>query len=322
MKNVIVSLIAISFLFEAQALADQMYGILMVVKGSVKIQNASKQSTDAKVGSKVQVGDTIITGEDARAKVVMSDRNVINVNPNTQVVISAYKNDAATGEKNVELNLLQGKVRNNVEQTYDGEKSKFLIKTPTAVAGVRGTQFLAGFDPGTRMTSIVTFKGAVSLASIGANGKVIGAPVMVKKGQMTHVAPNAIPENPKAVPKEDLKKMDGDSTATAQNKDSRDSKGSKESKNSKDKDSKDASNSKEKRETASEGLTTREPVPTSQPSMVDSRDMDASQATSINIPTAAPAVTPPPINKTPAPISTPNPYLIPQKSNVNVRIQN
>ncbi|HEY8270856.1 MAG TPA: FecR family protein [Pseudobdellovibrionaceae bacterium] len=330
MKNVFFGVIAFCFVFalEAQALADQMYGVLMVVKGSVKIQNTSKQSSDAKVGGKVLEGETIITGADARAKVVMSDRNVINVTPNTQVTITSYKNDSATGEKNVELNLLKGKVRNNVEQTYDGEKSKFLIKTPTAVAGVRGTQFLAGFDPGTRMTSIVTFKGSVSLASLGANGKIIGVPVTVKKGEMTTAAPNAPPEAPKAVPKEDLKKMDGDSTASLQNKESKEvkeSKDSKEPKEAKDsKDSKEASNGKEqKRDVASDAPAAKEPS-AAQPTMIDRSDIDPNQATTVNIPTTTSQPTPPPKSTPPPPISTPSPLVRPGKSNVNVRpvIQN
>lgn len=202
------------------ALAEPMYGVLMVVKGSVKVQNASKQSTDAKVGGKVQEGDTIITGADSRAKVVMSDRNVINVNPDTQIQIAKYENDAATGKKNVEMNLLQGKVRNNVEQTYDGEKSKFLIKTPTAVAGVRGTQFLTGYDIKTKMTSVVTFKGAVALATVGANGA-LGVSVTVKKGQMSNAAPNSTPDAPKSVPKDDMKRLDGETTASMSNKESK-----------------------------------------------------------------------------------------------------
>ncbi|WP_413289575.1 FecR domain-containing protein [Bdellovibrio sp. HCB337] len=208
-----VSLVSILFFASSAAFAEPMYGVLMVVKGSVKITNAGK-TADGKVGGKVYEGDKIATGADSRVKIVMSDRNVINVSPDSEMVIAKYENDAATGKKDVELNLLKGKVRNNVEQTYDGEKNKFLIKTPTAVAGVRGTQFLAGFDPSTRMTSIVTFKGSVNLASVGPQGKPIGAPVIIKKGEMTQAGPDKAPDKPKAVPKEDMKKMDGESTAS------------------------------------------------------------------------------------------------------------
>ncbi|MBS1969163.1 MAG: FecR domain-containing protein [Bdellovibrionales bacterium] len=283
-------------LVSVAAWAEPMYGVLMVVKGSVKVQNASKQTTDAKVGSKVAEGDTVITAADSRAKIVMSDRNVINVNPDTQVQIAKYENDAASGKKNVEMNLLQGKVRNNVEQTYDGEKNKFLIKTPTAVAGVRGTQFLAGFDPKTKMTSIVTFKGAVTLASIGANGAMIGTPVVIKKGEMTQSAPDKTPEAPKAVPKEDMKKMDGESTAS-----------NKESKKDGDQKREVASeSSSSSKETAKEGVPAG--LPPAPAPMVDAKDMDAG-AISKDIKVQTSVVgTPPPTAPTPpktAPTATP-----------------
>lgn len=239
------STVFVMSMVSVSALAEPMYGVLMVVKGSVKVQNASKQTTDAKVGGKVMEGDTIITAADSRAKVVMSDRNVINVNPDTQVQITKYENDAASGKKNVEMNLLQGKVRNNVEQTYDGEKSKFLIKTPTAVAGVRGTQFLTGFDIKTRMTSIVTFKGAVTLATLNANGK-LGTAVTIKKGQTSSAAPNATPDAPKSVPKDDMKRLEGDTTASMSNKET-----------SKDT-AKETTNGEQKRDVASDSGTSKD----------------------------------------------------------------
>lgn len=312
------STVLFSVFISASAFAESMYGVLMVVKGSVKVQSASKQTTDAKVGSKVIEGDTIITGADARAKVVMADRNVINVNPDTQVVIAKYENDAASGKKNVEMNLLQGKVRNNVEQTYDGEKNKFLIKTPTAVAGVRGTQFLAGFNPQTQMTSIVTFKGSVTLASVGPNGTIIGKPVTVNKGQMTSSSANSAPEAPKSVPKEDIKKMDGESTASNSNKGSSDTK------------SADSKGSDSKRDVASDAGGAPSKAPGTGPSgggnsMIDKADMNQGMADGIKVQGPPP---PPPTQTTtttPTAVATPPPAVqnlirnTSGKTKVNVR---
>lgn len=324
------SLMCLMVFTSTAALAEPMYGVLMVVKGSVKITNASKQTVDGKVGGKVFEGDSIATGADSRAKIVMQDRNVINVNPDTQLAITKYENDAASGKKNVEMNLLQGKVRNNVEQTYDGDKSKFLIKTPTAVAGVRGTQFLAGFDAKTKMTSVVTFKGSVTLATVSPSGAVIGTPVTIKKGEMTQASPDKMPEAPKAVPKEEMKKMDGESTASHQNKDSNgqgeqkretasdqgDNSG-KEKKDSASTDKKEASKDGAKREVASEGPTSG-PSANSPgappPAMIDSRDMDMGMAKSIQD-VRAPTMAPPP------PLAAPTPPKI-DSSIVNSIIQN
>ncbi len=204
-------------LFATKAKSENQYGLFMVVKGDVKVISGTKAPFPVKVGSKVMVGDVVTTGVDSRAKVVMADRNVINISPDSRMQINKYSADSKTGAKEVEIKLDQGKIRNNVEQSYDGEKSKFILKTPTAVAGVRGTQFVTSFDSKTQKTSIVTMKGQVTFASV-LNGKVIGKPVVVNKGESTTSSAGAPPEAPKAVPKSELKEMDKDSTAASKSK--------------------------------------------------------------------------------------------------------
>lgn len=297
-----ISILSVAFFWSLFAAAEPMYGVLMVVKGTVKVTTPQNQTTDAKVGGKVQEGDKIVTAADSRAKIVMADRNVINVNPDTEMVISKYENDAVSGKKNVELNLLKGKVRNNVEQTYDGEKNKFLIKTPTAVAGVRGTQFLAGFDPKTRMTSIVTFKGAVTLASVNPQGSVIGAPVLIKKGEMTQAAPEAVPDTPKPMPKEEIKKLDGESTASLKGKNA-------------------APEGEPQREVASEGGVSKN----SPAEMIDVKDKDLGMAKEFkDVRVEAPltpkvVATPPVVQTTPPPIVNSIISNTNQKTQINVR---
>ncbi|MBC7741350.1 MAG: FecR domain-containing protein [Bdellovibrionaceae bacterium] len=197
-------MLILSILFMATAQAD--YGMFMVVKGDVKVQDAKNQINAAKVGLKVAVGDTIISAVDSRAKIVMSDRNVISISPSTKIKIEKYQ----TGEnKNVELKLTQGKVRNTVEQTYDGEKTKFLIKTPTAVAGVRGTEFVTSFDAKTKVTEVVTLKGQVALSN-----PITLATVMVNKGEESSMKKDQAPSAPKPAQAETLKSLTNEFSET------------------------------------------------------------------------------------------------------------
>jgi hypothetical protein len=146
----------------------------------------------------------------------MSDRNVINISPNTRLQIEKYVNNPGTGEKNVLIKLHEGKTRTNVEQKYDGEKDKFLIRTPTAVAGVRGTQFLVSFDPSSQMTRVVTLRGAVSFAPAGALAEAAASVVVVRKGEETSLAPGAAaPEPPKALPRDEIRRIDQETTASS-----------------------------------------------------------------------------------------------------------
>lgn len=221
------SLAAIVWLNSSTALAQDTYGTMMIVKGDIKVASTKSGKTESgKVGFKVFAGDTIVSGSDSRAKIIMSDKNVLNISPDSKMTIAKYENNAAKDTRNVELKVDYGKVRASVEQNYDGEKNKFNIRTPTAVAGVRGTDFIAGFNSATRQTTVVTFTGVVAVGTPGPNGQIANA-VFVKPNQQTSVSEGKTPESPKAVSKEQIQQMNQESKAdTAKGGSTSDSSGS------------------------------------------------------------------------------------------------
>lgn len=200
-------------IFASHAYA-QASGTFMVVKGDVQVTSKAGETQKAKIGMKVQESDIISSGADSRAKIVMSDKNVINISPDTKLELEKYIFDPNSDNKQVSLNVLQGKVRATVEQKYDGEKNKFHVKTPSAVAGVRGTDFLTSFSPTNKETKIVTFEGRVAVGLPGPNGS-ISNPVYVNPGQTTSAQGGAAPSKPQPVPANDLKNMNSESQAEA-----------------------------------------------------------------------------------------------------------
>lgn len=199
------------FMFAELALA-QTSGTFMVVKGQVEIIKKDGSKEKAKIGKKVIESDTIVSAKDARAKIVMADKNVINISPETKLLLEKYVFDQASGNKQVTLNVLEGKVRATVEQKYDGEKNKFNVKTPAAVAGVRGTDFLTSYSAQKREMKIVTFEGKVAVGVPGANGA-IQNPVFVEPGQFSVAAPGVPPSPPAAMPKEEFQAVSEGSSA-------------------------------------------------------------------------------------------------------------
>lgn len=193
------------------AWASKAYGVFMIVKGDVKVTSKGKTSS-ARVGLKIAEGDAVTTGPDARAKIVMSDKNVLNISPESKIEITEYKNDPTTNTKKVELKVDQGRLRANVEQKYDEDKNTFHIRTPTAVAGVRGTDFSVGFSPRTRKTDIVTFKGLVAVGKMGPTGRPEMS-VLVRPGEKSEVEPGRAPASAQSLPTEELKKSDADTVA-------------------------------------------------------------------------------------------------------------
>lgn len=190
-------------------------GVFMVVKGDIKVEKDGKQ-VPAKVGMKVVEADTVIAGKDARAKIVMKDKNVLNISPESKIIIEKYQAAGEGGDKNVTLNVLYGKVRATVNQKYDGEKSKFHVKTPSAVAGVRGTDFITGYKIETKQAEFVTFEGKVEVGQMGAGGTITNS-VFVNPGEMTTSIAGAVPNPPSEVPKQELAKMDGGSKSDNKN---------------------------------------------------------------------------------------------------------
>jgi len=183
----------------------------MIVKGNVTVLNGGHTSP-AKVGDRVNEGDKITAAKDSLAKLVMVDKNVLNLTAESEVVIENYKSGAAGSVASVTLNVLYGKLRSTLNRKYDGQKEKFNIKTQVAVAGVRGTDFLTTYSATQKEARIVTFEGQVQVgASLDANGE-IKNPVVVGPGQRTIAGVKGVAA-PTAVPKEELVALNRETSA-------------------------------------------------------------------------------------------------------------
>ncbi len=214
MRNVLIAFAFMMTLFQVpQSFAAKVHGVFRVVKGKVKIKSGKNGKTKrAKLGAKVYPRDTIITEKNSRAKIIMSDKNIINVSPESQIVFQKYEFDPKKKKKNVLINVLYGKVRSKVNQKYNGKTSKFQVKTPSAVAGVRGTDFLASFNKSNNASQVVTFEGRVTFGLPGANGS-IQNPVSIGVGQFAKSIAGQIPTPPKVIPPQKLAAMDNSSNA-------------------------------------------------------------------------------------------------------------
>lgn len=194
--------------FTAQSFAAN--GTFIIVKNDVNIQKKDGIQEVAKVGSTISVGDTVVSGADSRAKIAMQDRNIITILPNSRLVIEDYK--SSDKEKNVKLSLLEGKVRNDVKEKYDNDKNKFQIRTPTAVAGVRGTKFITSYMVNTKTTEVITLKGEVQVTKFDPNKSTVLGTVTVSQGEKaTMTSDSNPPSDPVRVPQLELREADKES---------------------------------------------------------------------------------------------------------------
>lgn len=217
MKIQIFSILILALILGMPSMAEakkKAQGVFTVVKGKVSIQRAGKKKArKVRVGTKVYPQDTITASKDSRAKVVMVDENVLNISPESQVQIAEYENDPKSKKKKVMLNLMYGKVRSTVKQKYDGDKNIYRVKTPSAVAGVRGTDFFVDYVPTTRRSQIVTFEGQVTVGSGITPGGAIANAVFVNPGEFTFGTPDAPPLPAAAIPESELANFDRETNA-------------------------------------------------------------------------------------------------------------
>jgi hypothetical protein len=191
-----VVLVLLAFVGQA-ALAASKAGQVSLIKGEVFVVDptgkvvADPEGKNGRrkfiQGADFFVGETVQTKPNGRVKLKFLEAgNEVTLGPSTSLVIER----AGSGgkDKGTTLNLLNGDVRSDVKGKYAGEGSDtYQVKTKNAVAGVRGTIFLAQYNAKSGAFNLATEKGAVavSLPSSAASTP----PVLVGAGKFTSTTP-------------------------------------------------------------------------------------------------------------------------------------
>jgi hypothetical protein len=123
-------------------------GTFLQVEGRVDLLKGGKlPATEVKVQDPVEVGDVVRTKSLSRAQIKFVDATVLTIAPESRVTIEEYMFDEAKGERQAVLGVLRGLVHTAVEKIYPTPEPDFIIKTHTAVLGVRGTRWYTKLLP-------------------------------------------------------------------------------------------------------------------------------------------------------------------------------
>jgi hypothetical protein len=120
-------------------------GLVKVSKGSVQIErNGTKVA--APVGAPIQTSDVIVTGADGSAGITFTDNSLVSVGPNTVFAIDKYRFDSITHAGEFEGNLKKGRLAAISGKMVKASPESMKIRTPSAIMGVRGTEFVVQVD--------------------------------------------------------------------------------------------------------------------------------------------------------------------------------
>jgi len=96
----------------------------------------------AAVGSVVQQGDLVITGADGSVGITFRDNSLLSVGPDSVLSIDRFVFDSTTHQGAFESSLKQGTLAVVSGKLAKQSPDAMTVKTPAAILGVRGTEFL------------------------------------------------------------------------------------------------------------------------------------------------------------------------------------
>lgn len=171
------------------------------VVGAVFLNPDAADGRNLQERDSLETSDTVVTGDDGNAGIRLIDGSQLLVDTNSRVVLAEYD---LTAEPNSVLDLVRGRMRSVVTETFSRRKNSFRVRTNTAIMGVQGTDFVAYSD--VELTLVYVFKGWVEVRNIDPAVK---GTVLLGPGQSTEVRrgkpPAELPDPVGEVDKDDPK---------------------------------------------------------------------------------------------------------------------
>jgi hypothetical protein len=137
------------------------------VTGSVQLKRASETRYEMlKSGILIRVGDEIVTRQGSTV-IELADGSIIRLDEQSNLVFNRLSHFGKTGMVDTQLRLNKGSLTTDIPPLVKG--SRYEIKTPSAVAAVRGTEFRLRSDE--NGTQLEVLEGTVELS--GEHGTVL-----------------------------------------------------------------------------------------------------------------------------------------------------
>ncbi len=161
-------------------------------KGNSSIFLHSKKETswtNAQIGIGLYLRDEAKTEIDSLLEMILVSGSQLEMAPNSHIMIERVKTDTEPDT----FFLRKGRLKAIVSKHNGTElKKMFILRTPAAIADVKGTEFLTEVD-GKENTSLACYEGKVSVSAAGVT-------VEVNKGYATYVEKGKAPLTPFLIP--------------------------------------------------------------------------------------------------------------------------
>jgi hypothetical protein len=116
-------------------------GRIKISRGTAWVERAGAR-LPATVGTIVQQDDVIVTGADGAVGITLGDDSRLSIGPDTTLAIERFAFNPTTHEGSQELSLRRGTLAAVSGKLAHHSPEAMKVRTPAAILGVRGTEFV------------------------------------------------------------------------------------------------------------------------------------------------------------------------------------
>ncbi len=139
-------LLLIGLCLYGQAMAQEI-GQIKKLKGIVYVERAGKSMTTA-AGMKLLVADTVKTGPDGSVGITLTDNTLLSAGPGSTLILSQYAFNSTTHEGQFDTTVRRGTLSMVSGKLAKQSPKAVRVITPSAIIGVRGTEFFVNVESG------------------------------------------------------------------------------------------------------------------------------------------------------------------------------
>ena|SRR5689334_2389749 len=115
-------------------------GQIKTAKGQVTIERDGR-TLPAAVGTRLQNADIVRTGADSAVGITMDDDSLLSAGPGSVLSLDRYAFEPTTGQGRFDASLNKGTLAVISGRIAKSSPDAMTVRTPTAILGVRGTEF-------------------------------------------------------------------------------------------------------------------------------------------------------------------------------------
>ncbi len=177
-------------------------GIVVELSGKCEYQPVNSDNiVKLKKLQDVYMGDTIITDEDGRVKILFSDeKTCFTLGSDSEVQITKFIYDPIKDKRENKIKVLKGKLRFLMKKVRNDNSE---VQTTTATIGIKGTHFIAE-SANKRESRVVMIKGQAIVKNINP---AIKGEVILKNKMLTKIFFDKPPLPPQIVNMEEIENL-------------------------------------------------------------------------------------------------------------------